>query len=127
VAFLAAASFAPPVAQAGCSQHVIPQTDPGSLVTLFTPLMHDLSGRSQAPSAPADPRPCSGAFCSGQPAVPAVPAQVLDGVLDSWACLAAVAGLALTDAYFLSVETGDLHPTRRAIAVFHPPRLLSSA
>jgi hypothetical protein len=126
-ALLALALFAPPVARAGCSHFVTSRTDPGRLFAPIEPLMQDLSRRSEAPRGPADPRPCSGAFCSGQPAVPAVPAGVFGGVLNAWACLTAVPGLASRVDSFLSPATDELHPTRRAIAVFHPPRFLPSA
>jgi hypothetical protein len=119
--------LAPPVAEAGCAHGVTSRIDSERLSSLIEPLMHDLSGQSEEDSVPPLRRPCSGALCSGQPAVPAAPAGAIDRQPDSWAWNAPVPGLALMGAFFLSPETSDLQSTHVAIAVFHPPRLLPSA
>ena len=81
-------------------------------------------GRASDPlPVPEGPRPCSGAFCSGQPAAPAVPAGVADARVGSWAWCPAIPGSAATGASFLSLETNDPRPLHRWIAVFRPPRL----
>jgi hypothetical protein len=127
VAFLAWALFAPPVAEAGCSHLITSRADRRESSALAGSLMHDLATSSDPLPEPSRPRPCSGAFCSGEPAVPAVPAKVFDGVRDSSAFLTAVAGLLVSGDSFLSAKRGAVHPTRRTIAVFHPPRSLPSA
>jgi hypothetical protein len=127
VAFLAWALFAPPVAEAGCSHLVASWADRYESSALSESLMHDLATSSDPLPEPSRPHPCSGAFCSGQPAVPAAPAKVFDGARDSSAFLTAVPGLVVNGDSFLPAEKGAVHPTRRTIAVFHPPRSLPSA
>jgi hypothetical protein len=124
---LVVAMIAPTVAEAGCSHDVTSRTNSVRLSSLIEPLFHNLTGQSEDLPVPPLPRPCSGALCSGQPASPAVPAGTIDVRPESWAWIASVPGLALTAESLLSSETSDLHPEHRAIAVFHPPRLLPSA
>src|ERR1700722_1382511 len=78
---LALALLAPPVAKAGCSHLVTSRNDRGHLSALVEPLMRDLGGPSDPLSVPRGPRPCSGAWCTGQPEIPAVPAGTFDGRL----------------------------------------------
>jgi hypothetical protein len=127
VALLLLAMLAPPVAEADCAHGVTSRIDSERLSSLIEPLMHDLSGQSEEDPVPPLQRPCSGALCSGQPAVPAVPAGAIDAQPDSWAWNGPVPGLALTGAFFVSPETSDLHSKHVAIGVFHPPRLLPPA
>ena len=124
---LTLALLAPPVAEGGCSHLVTSQADSGQVSSLIEPLMRDLAGQSERIPAPARPRPCSGALCSGQPAAPAVPAELFEGELDSWACLAPVPGLAVPSDSFVSAEPDELQPTRLPIDIFHPPRRLRPA
>src|SRR4029077_12441119 len=84
VSLLALALLPPPGAAGGCSHLVTSRTDPARLSSLIEPLVGDLAGRSEGLPGPPPPRPWSGAWCSGQPAAPAVPAGVFDGPLDSW-------------------------------------------
>jgi hypothetical protein len=127
VAFLASALFAPLVAEASCSHLVTSRTDRHQFSAVTEFLMHDLAVPSDPLPEPSPPRPCSGAFCSGQPAVPAAPAGVFEGELESWACLTTVPEWPSTGHSFHLAVTVDLHPTRRTITVFHPPRLLPPA
>jgi hypothetical protein len=120
-------TLAPGIAEAGCSHSVTSRADSERLSSLFDPVIRDLAGPSDEAPVPPLPRPCSGALCSGQPAAPAVPAGVIDMQAESWAWNAPVTGLASMGTSFLSTEPSDLHPKHRAIAVFHPPRLLPSA
>ena len=125
---LAMSLLAPSRAEAGCSHLVSSRSDAMRLSSLIDPLIHDLTAPSEDGPAPPSPRPCSGALCSGQPAAPAAPAAALDAPLDSWAWDGPIPGRALAvGSPFLSAETGSVHPTRRATAVFHPPRLLASS
>jgi hypothetical protein len=126
-AFLAWALFAPPIAEAGCSHIVTSRADRHESSAVAESLMHILAASSDPLPEPSRPRPCSGAFCTGEPAVPAVPAKVFDGARDSSAVLTAVPGLVVSGDSFLPAEKGTVDPTRRSIAVFHPPRSLPSA
>ena len=120
-------AIAPTVAKAGCSHNVTSRANSERTRSVIEPLFHDLTVDSEGPSVPPSPRPCSGALCSGQPTVPAVPAGAIDVQPESWAWNASVPSLASTGASSLSSETCDLHPKQEAIVVFHPPRLLPSA
>ena len=81
---------------------------------------------SDALPVPAKPRPCSGAFCSGQPATPAVPAGVADGRVGTWAWCPADAGLGRRPGPpSCPAEAADRGPMRRRISVFRPPRTKS--
>ena len=119
--------YAPSSAWAGCNHLVTSQTDSGRLSSRIEPLILEMTGRSQSLPIPPRPRPCSGTWCSSQPAAPSVPAGVLDGRLDSWAWCTEVPCLASTGPSYLSDETTALRPLQKASAVFHPPRLLPPA
>jgi hypothetical protein len=114
-------------AWAGCNHLVTSRTDPWRLSSRFEPLILDLIGRSQPLPLPPRPRPCSGTWCSGQPAAPSVPVGVMDGRLDSWAWCTEMPCLVPTGHSFLSDESAALRPLQQGSAVFHPPRLLSIA
>jgi hypothetical protein len=124
---LVLAALAPTVAQAGCSHNVTSRTFSERMWSPIEPLFHDLNGQSEDPSVPPLPRTCSGALCSGQPTVPAVPARAIDVQPESWAWNASVPGFASPGESWLSSETSELRPKHRAIAVFHPPRFHPSA
>jgi hypothetical protein len=127
LALLALGAIAPPGAQAACSHLVTSRTDRHESSTLTESLLHDLAAPSDPLPMPSGPRPCSGAFCSGQPAAPAVPAGVTAGRIGSWAWYSEVPAPTSTETAFLSRETSDPDPMRRAIAIFRPPRLLPPA
>jgi hypothetical protein len=127
VASLALALLAPPGAEAGCSHLVTSRTDRHESSALTESLLHDLAAPSDPLPVPSRPRPCSGAFCSGQPAVPTVPVGVTDGRIASWAWFASMPESALTSPTFLFLETIAPDPMHRAIVVFRPPRFLPSA
>ena len=123
---LVLALFAPRAAEAGCSHLVTSRLDSVGFLSTLGQSIDDGAGQYQELPAPALPRPCSGAFCSGQPAAPAVPAGALNVELDSWAWNAGVSAWASADtSSFLYHHTGDVHPARPTIAVFHPPPRLS--
>jgi hypothetical protein len=124
---LALAQLAPQVAKAGCSHLVTSKNDRGRLASLVEPLMRDLASQSDPLSLPRGPRPCSGAWCSGQPAAPPVPSGTFEGRLGSWAWYAPSPDEVTTAASFLSAGTVTLRPLRRGNDVFHPPRLLPPA
>lgn len=120
-------TFAPSSAWAGCNHLVTSRTDPERLSSRIELLILDLTGRTQPLPIPAPPRPCSGTWCSSQPAAPSVPAGVLDGRLDSWAWCTEIPCLASIGSSFLSDESTALRPLQKGSAVFHPPRLLPPA
>src|SRR4051794_2773145 len=82
---LALVLIAPSVAKAGCSHLVTSRNDPARLPSLIEPLLHDLAGQSDPLPTPPARRPCTGAWCSGQPAIPTVPSGAFEGRLGSWA------------------------------------------
>ena len=124
---LALGITAPPGAQAGCSHLVTSRADRQRASMPAVSWLRDLAVAPDPPPVPEGPRPCTGAFCSGQPAAPAVPAGVADARVGSWAWCPAIPGSAATGASFLSLETNDPRPLHRWIAVFRPPRPLPSA
>ncbi len=116
---------APVSAWAGCNHLVISRTDPARSPSLIDPLIGDFAGQSEPYEAP--PRPCTGAWCSGQPATPAVPAGVFDWGIETWVWWASVTGPVPTVRFFASPSSLVLHPTHCGSGVFHPPRCLPSA
>jgi hypothetical protein len=120
---LAFALLAPPAAKASCSHLVTSENGRGHLTSLVEPLMLDLAGPSDPHSVPRGPRPCSGAWCSGQPATPPVPSGLFDGPLGSWALFVSIPDEVSTAPSFLSAETSTFRPLLGGNDVFHPPRL----
>jgi hypothetical protein len=107
---------------AGCGHPVTSRTDRSRLPSLIDPLIDDLGGRTDPIQAP--PRPCTGAWCSGQPGTPAVPAGTYDLVMQPWALWNLDAVLFPASSSFTSLESCLLHSLHGVIAVFHPPRSL---
>ncbi len=124
---LASSLLAPSAAEAGCSHLVTSRLDVGRSSSLIDLLIHDLAGESSGSPIPVLPRPCSGAFCSGQPAAPVLPAGISDGRLVTWAWHASTSGLALSGDSLLFAETDELRPIRQSLDVFHPPRTIPTA
>jgi hypothetical protein len=122
-ALLALGLLAPTVAKAGCSHLVTSRYEAERLASLAGSLVRDLA-------VPSDPiparRPCTGAWCTGQPAIPPVPTGTFEGRLGSWAWCPSSPDEVPTDPSFLIAETHVLLPLRRGNEVFHPPRLLAS-
>jgi hypothetical protein len=127
LSLLTLALIAPPGAEGGCSHLVTSRTDLVRLSSLIEPLINDLAGRSDRLPGPQTPRPCSGMWCSGQPAVPPVPAGVFDELLDSWPMCPSASASGSASPTFLSAATTALRPVHQGSGVFHPPRLFLSA
>lgn len=125
VLLLAMVLVAPPSARGGCSHLVTSQTERGRHPSLMDDLSGGKTGRSDPLSPP--PRPCSGAWCSGQPAAPSVPPGELNGRAESWACCALIPAPTAITSSFISIETSVPRPVCHGKLVFHPPRLLLSA
>ena len=84
-----------------------------------------LAGESPArpPAPPKLPTPCSGALCSGSPAVPHTPAPNVPQRAEPWGFLPAVPAAASEPGSTSSpFNDGPLHPVHRGLVVFHPPR-----
>lgn len=60
----------PSRANAGCARYAVARNDSGPLAQQFT-LLEDLGEVDGPGRVPVRPKPCSGAYCSGRPAVPA--------------------------------------------------------
>jgi hypothetical protein len=118
---------APRSALAGCNHLVTSRLAQEQFPSLIEPLILDLAGHSNPLPVPAPPRPCLGGWCSGQPATPPVPPEVVDhGQLDSWAWYRSIPGLDSVASSFVSAATNSLRPVRQGNEVFHPPRFVPS-
>lgn len=116
-----------PSARAGCSAHYLtPQAQTAARLLAFDSLL--LSG-SMLPSdgdgerPPSWPKPCSGAFCSGNPAAPfsAAPSVIAEGDGD-WAISGRPALLVDPKLIVRLIEDAELAPVDHPSAIFHPPR-----
>jgi hypothetical protein len=114
---------APGSAWAGCNHLDASRTDPGRLPSIFDALLDDLAAPANGNPTRQPPRPCSGAFCSGQPATPAVPLGAVDWVVDSWACCASESGTLSRPCSFFAAGSSAPRPILRVSGIFHPPRL----
>ena len=104
------------------SRHV---PDPTARVLHTDGVLDPRSGRTIRPASGAlTPRPCSGAFCSGQPAVPAVPAGMSDGRMGSWPLCSSAPAYAWHVLPSSPRRTTAPRPVHRGSGVFHPPRYL---
>ena len=116
---------APATTLAGCNHRVVSRTDTIQMQTAVDAFLYDIAERP-LPS-PKSPRPCSGAWCSGQPVVPPVPAGERDWQADSWAWNAW--GSIVFVPSFSRLPVGDTATHRIVLGsgIFHPPRNLSSS
>jgi hypothetical protein len=121
--------FAPPVVQAGCSHLVTSRTDRTLLPTFLQDVMPDRGDTASTPllpsSLPESPRRCRGAWCSGGPTVPAVPAGTVSPRASSWAWYTAMPDPDPTTPSRLIEDAAALRPSRRGTPTFRPPRLSS--
>jgi hypothetical protein len=113
-------------AWAGCSHVAVSQNDPGQVPSILDTLLNDVAGPlSDKKPLPERSRPCSGAFCSGQPGTPAGPAGAFDRQGDSWAWCANHSGTLTTLHCFHSSESATAAAVVCSSRIFHPPRLLT--
>jgi len=120
--------YAPRYAWAACSHLVTSRTESGHQFQLVERLILDLNGgRTDSLPLPAPTRPCSGRWCSSEPAAPSVPLGTIEGRLDTWACFVEIPGLNSTSPSRLSDQTTVLRPIQGGSVVFHPPRFLPPA
>jgi hypothetical protein len=114
-----------PSARAGCAAHYLTlRTQAAAETFAVDPLI--LSGSVLPPRdelPPLRPTPCSGALCSGNPAVPLSPASsvVSEGDGD-WAISLRPPLLADPGSVVRSVEEVRLVPVNHPSLIFHPPR-----
>jgi hypothetical protein len=123
--------IAPPELRGGCSHLVTSQSERTRQSSLIDAFVVDDSGgepaRSEPPSVPALPRPCSGAWCPTQPDAPAAPSGTSDVRLETWAWYEVLPGSTSADSSSFSADEIDLRPRRPLGSVFRPPRLVLSA
>ncbi len=116
---------APSTAKAGCSAHYISLQSSSSLELelLESIRMVDppLKTTSQLP------KPCTGAFCSGNPATPAPVSQPLAPNASEQGTLWHL-GLRVPEpkSFALLADEVDCRPSVRPASIFHPPRLILS-
>lgn len=114
-----------PAARAGCSGHYVASRMHTAAETFaFDPLILSgsvLSLRDEIP--PSRPMPCSGALCSGNPAVPhsTVP-PVTPGGDGDWAIALGLPILAEPGSIARPAEGARLVPVDHPSSIFHPPR-----
>jgi hypothetical protein len=75
----------------------------------------------QIPSTPVR-KPCSGAWCTGQPGIPVVPAGVFESPISSWAWSTPICVDRSIDNDFLITDLTIIRPVSQVGFVFHPPR-----
>ncbi len=118
---------APATVRAGCSHLVTSRIDSARLPSILSIVVGDHVQPMEERSLPQPPRPCSGAFCSGQPATPAVPAGWLGLTVDAWVwCPANLCTFSMSYA-LVSTENAVARPILQGSGVFHPPRNILSA
>ena len=113
---------APASARAGCNHLVTSRSNLARHPISIERLSADLAGRSD--DAPTSRLPCSGIFCSGQPATPAGPASAFFGTVDDWVWCACEPKIKCIPSSYLSNELAAPEPVRSVSDVFHPPRLI---
>jgi hypothetical protein len=130
VSLLALFVIAPIEARGGCSHLVTSRSQraqTASLVDAFDIGMSKIDFvRSEAPSAPLNPRPCSGTWCSGQRSAPVTPTGARDRRSEAWAWQEALPGSNVFISLAFSVDEDDLRPLQPDGCIFRPPRLLPS-
>jgi hypothetical protein len=114
-----------PAARAACSaHHVTSRTQAAAETFALDPLI--LSGSVRPPhdeTPPSRPTPCSGALCSGNPAVPlsTVPPVMPEGH-GEWAISLRPPVLAEPGSIARPAEDARLVPVDHPSSIFHPPR-----
>ena len=114
-----------PTARAGCSAHYLTSRARAAAETFaLDPLI--LSASVLPPhgeTPPSRPKPCSGALCTGNPAVPlsAVPPVMTEGVGD-WAISLRPPVLADPGSIAHRAEDARRAPVDQPSSIFHPPR-----
>lgn len=126
IALLLWGVFTPQTAYARCSHYARPETsEPGSILGLeLLERIDALSGMTPLPepAVPSRPTPCSGAMCSGLPAVPSSSASPEPQTVGFWAILTAPDGLATLESVDSPFDEETPSLAHSGCSVFHPPR-----
>jgi hypothetical protein len=114
-----------PSTQAGCADHYLTLRSQAAAETFaLDPLI--LSGSMLTPHdelPPLRPTPCSGALCSGNPAIPLSPASSVMAEGDGERAISLHPPLLADPGPIVrSVEDVRLVPVRHHSSIFHPPR-----
>jgi hypothetical protein len=126
LALLLGSLVAPSESRAGCSHRLMTR----SLAALdstqlryFAPDGSFVALDHGQPAKPSDGHaPCSGAFCSGRPAIPIPPAPSITLEHATWAWFRAFAPAAGPHSVAITTVTPPHHPILIGSGVFHPPR-----
>ena len=114
-----------PPARAGCSAHYLTSRAQAAAETFaLDPLILSASALpSHGEAPPSRPKPCSGALCSGNPAIPlsAVPLVLTEGV-GNWAISLRPPILADPGSIARRAEDARRAPVDHPSSIFHPPR-----
>jgi hypothetical protein len=119
---------APRSASAGCNHLVDLQTGTDHFPTAIERMFVDLAAHSDPVPTPQPARPCSGVWCSGQPATPPIPPGALDDVpFETWAwCRSILRSAESATPTILRLSAAILRPLIAVSDVFHPPRFVLS-
>lgn len=126
-ALLILGAFTPSVARAGCFNHSVTYrsllADPHARLEL-------LGDKEPPPVSPVESpgerrRPCTGAFCSGSPAIPT---SANPSVSQEGSDPLVIAGLTSSPTdpggFAFPAEKANFRPIKQSLAIFHPPRSL---
>jgi hypothetical protein len=127
LSLLAVSVAAPSQVCGGCSHLVTSQSERARHSSLIDSLILDISGgepgRPETPSSvPPPSRPCSGAWCSSQPAAPVIPPGTTEEWVDCWAWSMAVPGSIAVVSSFLVAAEIEFRALRPTGSIFRPPR-----
>jgi hypothetical protein len=119
--------FAPTSAEAGCKSHRATLTGRPAFAGLSE--LWDVGAASDpATPVPVDaPAPCTGAFCSGSPAVPVAPVVAPIVGHGQWAILVVRPDARELSSEPLPYDESEFLPSHCGLSVFHPPRSVDSA
>ncbi len=111
----------PSQAKAGCSHYVVAKTHAVQLTQLLDSFER-LDESRLSTEAPARPQPCSGAFCSGKPAVP-VPVPIpMSRHTETVAPLKLLTFTPLATIQFLAYTERIVHAEIEGPSIDRPPR-----
>ena len=124
VVLLASAILAPSPAEAGCSHDVISVNTRGTMRTSQLDILNPIGSPSNpiATHPPSRPRPCSGALCSGKPAVPPVPVVSTETQGEQWGELLSPPAALVEEGRWLDRAKSFLQPVLQGPSIDRPPR-----
>lgn len=122
IALLAAFCAAPSRAEAGCSHYVVAgqhADEPLLRLDIFNPS----TAAAVAAEAPVRPKPCTGALCSGKPAVPLpVPITASVSRAEQWGEMMPPSSLPTTGGRLLTVAEPIVRAVIEEPSIERPPR-----